>query len=430
MKSLIFFELKKIIGRRMTILAILGAILMSILFFIFDVADERHFNSDIQTLHGLEAILFDQEVMRELKGHLTDAYINKREAERAAIENNPNNLEKIPDKELVEKKKEMREVGFSETEIANVPTMKLKDDVYIRELDKYDFLGSHVGLSVIIPKIISELENDEMNKIYDRRSGRFSNAKRPSLADKETSKLLSMYKQVDKHYYYDYYFGWDRLSASFSGFVAIVLSAVIVICLSPVFSQEYSNHTDAIMLPTKYGKNKVIVAKLVSSLIFTTAAYLLFAAINLGLYAAVYGLTGYNSNIQLDFFYYQSPYNLTFLGLNLAVLGLSYIGLTFMAAITLFISSKGKNPFICVILSALVLYIPMIDLSGISHIADKIIALFPVNIMKAIEIFELGKFYNLFGTLLLQPTMMIVTAILISAILVRSTYKSFENHQV
>ncbi|WP_438349758.1 hypothetical protein ACP8HI_03520 [Paenibacillus sp. FA6] len=430
MRSLISFELKKIMGRRMTVVALLGAILLSILFFVFSVISEKHYSSDIQTLHGLEAISSDRDAMEALKGYLTDEYINKREAERAAIENNPENLEEIPEEALAEKKNAMRGLGYSEDRIEKIPVMRLKDEVYVSEFGKYELLGSHLGLIVRIPKIISELEAGDLNEIYENRPAQFRGAQSPALIDKEMSKLLSMYQQVNKPYYYDYYFGWERLSRNLSSLVAIILSAVIVIGLSPVFSQEYSNHTDAIILPTKHGKNKLIVAKFVSSLLFTTAAYLLFAAINFGLYAAVYGLTGYNSDVQLDLLYYQSPYNLTFVGLNLSVLGLSYIGLIFIAAMTLFISSKGKNPFICVILSALALYIPMIDLASVSDLAEKIMSLFPVNIMNAYEHFELGVFYNLFGTRLLQPIMMAITAIVISALLVRCTYKSFKNHQV
>lgn len=436
MKNLIFFELKKIIGRRMTVLVLLGAIFLSILFFILGVMGEKHISSNsrdnqsVQTLHGLEAIHFDQEGMSELKGYLTDEYILKREIERATIETNPTNLEKTPDKNLAERKKNMREAGYSEDLIENIPITWLKDGVYVREIDKYDYLQSHVGVMQRIPEIISELENANSNEIYKNRPGQFSDAKKPSLADAETSKLLGMYKKVDKQPYYDYYHGWERLSMSFSGLVAFVVGAVIVICLSPVFSQEYSNKTDAIVLPTKYGKSKVIVAKLFSSFIFTTVTFLLFAVINFSLYAAIYGLTGYNSAIQLEFLYYQSPYNLTFIELYVSVLGLSYVGLIFMAAITLFISSKGKNPFICVILSALVLYLPTIDLSSRSYFVDKIISLFPANIMNANGLFELGVFYNIFGIPLLQPILMMVIAIFGSGLLVRSTYNAFKNYQV
>ena len=237
-----------------------------------------------------------------------------------------------------------------------------------------------------------------------------------------------MYEQIPTPFYYDYYIGWERLSSGFSWIVAILLGAVIVICLSPVFSQEYSFQTDAIILTSKLGKSKLIVAKLLSSFLFTTAVYLFFAALNLGLYAAVYGLSGSKSPIQLEFFYSQSPYSLTFLEFYLSILGLSYIGLILLTAVTLLISSKGKSPFICVILSALVLYLPLIDLRETSYFAYKIMSLFPVNMMNAADHFELGTLYNLSGIIITQPTMMVMTAFFACLLLVPLTYRSFRSH--
>lgn len=436
-KSLIYFEFKKIASRRMTIIAVLGTVLLSILFFIFTVSIEMHTSYDseagrtIQELNGLSAIDFEREEMHELKGYLTKEYINKRKSEREVIENNPANLETIPQEELEQKKNEMKAMGFSEEGIENIRPTRLKEDAYIDEVDKYDFLRSHVGKIERIPNIITELESRNLEGINENRPGKYQGSVNGNLTDKEVNKLLKMYRKVNSTpTYYDYYFGWERLSRNLSFIFSIILSALVVICLSPVFSQESSLRTDAIILTTRYGKNKLITAKLVSSFLFTTAFYLLIAVIIFGLHAAMYGVSGYNSNIQLEFLYYQSPYNLTFLGLNVWVLALGYIGLLFMAAITLFISSKGKSPFIVVVLSALILYIPMIDLSKISYLADKFISLFPVNIMNANENFELGVFYNLFGYPVGQPIVMIGIAVIISMLLVKFTFSSFKNHQV
>lgn len=50
--------------------------------------------------------------------------------------------------------------------------------------------------------------------------------------------------------------------------------------------------------------------------------------------------------------------------------------------------------------------------------------------MNAAEHFELGVFYNLFGFSVVQPIMMIFTAVIISILLTALTYKSFKNHQI
>ena len=383
MKGLISFELKKIIRKRSTVLIILSALFISLSTIFFGAMTETSYITETEKLRGFQAIENERNIQGQLSGYLTEDYINQINIE--AEQNNPKYWGVLP------------AIGVQE---------------------------------VRLPNIISDLTAGNINGIYDNiLNGHLPDKPRPVGTSNEVDKLLKMYEQVQVPFYFDYYDGWEKMSSSFSILVALVVSAIIVICLSPVFSEEYSQKTDAIILTTKYGKNKVILAKIISSLIFVLSIYLLFGTLNFTLHAAIYGLDGSNANIQLHGWYYQSPYNFTFLELNLVSMGLSLIGLLFIAVITLFISSKVKSPFITVILSAAVLYIPKIDVSEISYTASIVLDLFPINMMNAAEHFELGVFYNLFDIALLQPIMMIFTSAIISVLLITFTYKSFKNHQ-
>lgn len=383
MRGLISFELKKIIRKRSTVFILLTASILNLSIFLLGVMTESSTSKEMENLRGFQAIENERNIQGQWSGYLTDEYIKQVELE------------------------------------ADLDNPKYWGITWA--------IGSQEG---ILANIKSDLHAGSIDKIYDNIIKGLPDKPRPAGTSKEVDQLLKMYEQIHLPFYYDYYDGWHNLSSSFSLIVAMVVSVIIVICLSPVFSEEYSQKTDAIILTTKYGKNKVIIAKLTSSFLFTIAVYLLFAALNFTLYATIYGLDGYNANIQLHGWYYQSPYDMTFLDLYLYSLCLSLIGLLFIAAITLFISSKVKSPFITVILSASILYIPKIDLSEVSYTANILQELFPINMMNAAEHIELGVFYNLFGTLLLQPFMMIFTASMISVLLITLTYKSFKNHQV
>jgi K+-sensing histidine kinase KdpD len=102
----------------------------------------------------------------------------------------------------------------------------------------------------------------------------------------------------------------------------------------------------------------------------------------------------------------------------------------FMTAIALFVSSKSKNSFISVVTLAAILYIPAIDMSQTSLLADKILKLFPFNIISPSGSFEIGVLYDVFGKMLTQPVMMIIAAVLVSALLVPLSCRIFRNHQV
>ncbi|MBC9785806.1 hypothetical protein H1S01_15075 [Heliobacterium chlorum] len=425
MKWLIQFELRKIAGRPLTAWVLFGALLLTALFFAINVLSQIHNINNMKSLRGLEAIAYDKESMGRFKGYFTDEYIQTYETERKAIEKNPANLAVNPNATDV-KKDLLRIYGVSDTEIAETPpVMTVTPEVYLRELDPYDTIMRHLGRQYRLSEIIAELQSGNFNSIYERHS-----TVKPTFSGEEVHKLLQMYEQINSPYYYDYYGGWENLCTEFPYFVAIVLGAVVVISLSPVFAEEYSQQTDALILTTRYGKNKVIAAKLFSSFLFVTALYLFFAMIHFLLFAAYFGLDGYNCNIQLNMYFYQSPYNLAFWQFYLTELSLGYIGLILMATITLFLSSKGTSPFISVILSALLLYAPSIDLSETSYLADKILSLFPFHIMHPTYHFEIALFYNLFGLILTQPVAMALTALLGSLLFTPAAYRTFQQHEV
>lgn len=431
MRQLIKFELKKIVGDRTALIVLLGAFLLNLLFFILGVTGQIHYSAHAQTLNGLDAIHYEQNLTQPFKGFLTDDSINKIKSEMHKIENNPDNLE-IDQRATKEKQDLMRNDGSTEEEIAKMsPVMKLKDDVYIHQMDQYDFVLSAIGLQERVPGIISELKSGNINGIYEQRMSAYNpTAPRPAGTEAEINKLLGMYEKVENPYYFDYYTGWLEFCTGFSKTAAIILGVVIVIMLSSVFSQEYSSKTDNLVLTAKYGKNKLITAKILSAFTFTTVLYLFFAVLNSILYAVVYGLRGYNCNIQINGLYYESPYSMTFLQFYIIVLCLGFVGLLFMTGITLLISSRGKNPFISVVTAAAILYIPAVDVSSISLLADKLLMLFPFNVMNSSRSFEIGVLYNIFGHMLTQPVMMALVAALALVISIPLTCRAFKNHQV
>ena len=431
MNPLTKYELKKMIGTRRAVIILLGAFLLNLLFFFLGVQSQLHYSGNVRTLSGLDAIRYEQQIMGRLKGNLTDEYIAKIESRIKEIESNPENLE-IDQDATKDKQKGMKKDGYTETEIAKMPSvMKLKDSVYVSQVDQYDFIESTIGIQELLPKTISALQAGNINYIYDKAPGLHNpNAPRPAGTPVEINKLLSMYQQVHIPYYNDYYNGWLNFCVDFSKFSAMILGAVIIILLSPAFSQEYGSNMDSLILASKYGKNKVITAKMRSAFFVTSGLYLFSAILNSVLYAAIYGLSGSNCNIQVYGMYMVSPYAITFLELYIITLCLGFIGMLFLSTITLFVSSKCKKSFISLVLSAAFLYIPAIDLSGVSLFADKIAKLFPINMINSSSLFGIGVLYNIFGKMVTQPIIMVSVAVAFSLIFLYAAYKTFQKHQV
>ena len=80
-----------------------------------------------------------------------------------------------------------------------------------------------------------------------------------------------------------------------------MICLIVVITLSPVFSEEYALHTDSIIYSARYGRTKLTTSKIIAALEVVIGTYLLYLLLNLVLYGCTYGLQGWNVSIQSSF---------------------------------------------------------------------------------------------------------------------------------
>lgn len=80
------------------------------------------------------------------------------------------------------------------------------------------------------------------------------------------------------------------------------IALLLLIALAPLFAEEYSSGAAGVILTTRYGKNKIIAAKCIVSLIIATVVVILFAAFVISLCGIYFGgLTGWQADIQTQF---------------------------------------------------------------------------------------------------------------------------------
>lgn len=168
---------------------------------------------------------------------------------------------------------------------------------------------------------------------------------------------------VDKPLQYGYNDSWAYFFSGFCGqTIAIAFPAliVIIIAVSTIFSSEYSTKMDALILTTRYGKNRQIIAKLFASMIFTTmiigGLFILFCVA----FGVQYGVLGWNTDIQANLGLSLMGVNLPLNNLQLIFFGLGIVWLAgiFAAAVTAMISAVTKTPFSSLIVAFAVFMAP------------------------------------------------------------------------
>ena len=59
--------------------------------------------------------------------------------------------------------------------------------------------------------------------------------------------------------------GWDKLLSGMGSILSIMICLIVVITLSPVFSEEYALHTDSIIYSARYGRTKLTTSKIIAA---------------------------------------------------------------------------------------------------------------------------------------------------------------------
>lgn len=221
--------------------------------------------------------------------------------------------------------------------------------------------------------------------------------------------------------------GWDNMLSGMGSVLSILVCLLIVITLSPVFSEEYSCHMDGVIYAARYGKTKLVTAKIIASLETVTAMYVIFLLLNFILYMGIYGLQGWNVNIQSSLHYAASTYNLTFLQMFLISVVCNILGIVAMTIITLFISAKLNTPVTALITSCVVCFLPVLfDFTESVPLLQKLQEICPIFMLHMNGVFAKMKTYA--G--IQQPIIMLLFGMIVAVLFSLMIKNIVKKHQV
>ena len=410
MRHIIWYELKKIILR---------PIFFAILFLILAINCLSVFLDNTGDFVSLDEISSLKAEQIQYAGIIDQNWADEIEEKITAIISNPENLMSEDEKEAA--RKEYLEQGYT--------------DQYVNNLPESAFLKT-------------EIENGlpyEVLKSAEYSSAFYSNAKGLSAAlgtyyrtkyQGEKGEVLAkkaedMYGYLAEEYtaYYDYCMGWSKL-INMQKILPFTVGLFLLITLSSVFSGEYNQKTDSLLLTAKYGRSKLMRAKIAASFILATGIWLLMLLINLILVSGIYGLEGAQSFVQ-DWQFNTCPFPFTELSNYLAVCSMSLIGIFFFMAVIIFVSAKTKRPFITLLICGVILLAPVIgNISQLGEFMSEILVFAPANILIATNHFAFYKAYYVFGHAVLMQATVPVVAVVISGLLIPFACRGFKRHQV
>lgn len=275
---------------------------------------------------------------------------------------------------------------------------------------------------------LAELEAAEYNNFYQAMEDKMQalrNTPSRGLSDAQKAYWSNMADKIKVHLQYGYFEGWEIIMSSFELLVFAILS--ICIAVAPVFCGEYQAGTDAVVLAGRFGKTKLITAKIAASFLFGLLAFLLHVVVACGLPLLAFGADGWNLPVQIA--NTTIPYPFTFLQAALVSIGVIYLILFAMISFTLLLSSKMKTPYLVIIVLVPVLFFPIfLTPNGTTGTYNLTLFLLPYRAAMS----DIGKYISYqFGNLVLDAfSMRAILYAMLTVIMIPFAKRGFQKHQV
>ena len=158
---------------------------------------------------------------------------------------------------------------------------------------------------------------------------------------------------------YNYDYGYKKVRTILATYPYTV-GAVILIALAPLFSNEYTRKTDALLLSSQDGKKNLAYNKIKAGLIVAVAVWGIMTIFNLLIIFSIYGLTGWEAYWQ-NWLSDVAPFHWSQGQATVVSVITSLLGSLFFAQIVMLVSSVSKNQFVSLFVGAVLLLFPMID---------------------------------------------------------------------
>ena len=282
MKTLIYYEKRKILRRKSTIIACLLMLLSIIaLSFVF-VSDQDYYRTDGTEVSGMEAIHVKQEMDHALAGPLTAKRLKDTLQQYHTVYGNSDNF------------------GASGA---------LKDEVYCKDILPYNGILNlmrriYSPAGAYDMNILSSVTNERVENFYQDRHAQVQSivdmdytTGNYTQAEKDT--ILKLDTKVSDPITYDYSDGWKTLLTRDFPTIFLLIALVVCIIISPVFAYEYQTGADAVVLSSKYGRRETVWAKLIAGFTVTSRIYFIAVLVSLISVLAVFGVQGWNCDFQI-----------------------------------------------------------------------------------------------------------------------------------
>ncbi|MCH5344627.1 MAG: hypothetical protein J1E64_11355 [Acetatifactor sp.] len=404
MKSLIYFEIKKILERKLNVIAMLtGYIIIAIAAYVL-VAQCNFYDAETGSwMYGIEAIRADEEKNRALTDYLTEEYLTG----------------------LVEDI-QARDLDLS-TDAGWAQVVRPINDLFMVLEQNYEEVGAYGNYN-----LINQIPTEGGIRFYERRIEKVENYLGQdsffmNYSEAEKDFWLTKLQKVDTPFRWGSLAGMDIVMTMIQ--LCFYALFVIAVCISPVFASEYESGAAALLLTTKHGKGRLIGAKILAAVLFA----LLYMA--LGIFISVVfigGITGFSgAELPIQLWGTVIPYNWSVGQTCFANVGIMLLLALSVALVTALLSSRGKGSLSSLVVMFVLLMGPaFLPGSADSKLWNQILYLMPFRILAVERVMGTFNSYRIGPLVLSYLGMIVLVYICVCVASLLLAKGGFAKHQV
>ncbi|MGL5438759.1 MAG: ABC transporter permease [Filifactoraceae bacterium] len=418
MLDLINLEFKKIIRKRLHIITTVGSIFLLALLFFLPAKSAVVYNDNDVKVSGKSAYDLMRERENKFSGDLSEEKVYSIISNYQDLFKDPNNIVK-QDEQYVK----LKDRVYRENVSPYFNMYYMLNEAYSKPYEWDGGLTKIQSLDLTNGPKFYEHRNEHISKLLNADYGR------SNYSDKEKEFWVNKNSNVNERLEYGYVGGWKNIFNSVELFIIPALS--ICICLSSVFSEEYQTGADSLILTSKYGKSKIISAKIISAFIFTLISLTIHIIVALSIPLIIAGVDGYNLPIQL--LNIVTPYNLNILYATIVVLFTVYLMVIGMVSLTLLMSAKFKSPYTTLVINLLLFIIPVfMPMSETSRTWNQFLYLLPGPSLRTTFDSTMLAYmsFDFFGVITDIVSMRMIVYIMLTLLTLPFIRHIFRNHQI
>ncbi len=306
----------------------------------------------------------------------------------------------------------------------------LLSEVYQKEVRKYSGVLERFKVWGIGNSFLSgNMTTEQLYKLRDE--NRDAMWESYELSEAEQEYWMQKDEEVEVPFTYEYATAYEGLIGMSGGYMTcLILTFFISISMVNVFAEEHSRKTDQLILCSRYGRGKLYIAKILAGSIVVFVANALFILVSVGGDFFSFGTEGFDARLQSVMLNWYS-YDLSVGEVLLIMLGLLLLSSVMTAIFTMVLTEVLRNSIgVMAILIGGLFAARIVVIPASWEVVSRMWNYIPINLLKIDQGFTDLRLVSVFGAQFTTWQFAPILYTLLIALLIFIGSRCYKNYQV